>query len=40
MNEIYGGFVEMIQKAEKEFDVKYKDSRDMDRALWAYGHLF
>lgn len=29
-----------IKKIEKIFGKKYKDSRDIDRALWVYGHTF
>lgn len=29
-----------ISKIEKIFGDKYKNSRDIDRALWVYGHLF
>jgi len=37
---VYDDFCELIQNVEEEFNVIYKNSRDIDRALWVYGHLF
>lgn len=36
----YNKFRDNIKSIEKQYKVKYSENRDIDRALWAYGHLF